>query len=173
MFTIEDIEPNYYRKQTRKATIKIMALFIVIGFSTARLTIHLLGEYSNNHLVLNFIGAFLGLLITAAIVKIYFADKKWMKEAIYAWKLKRHLMAISNVLNNINTAIESNDIEAMKALRFYHLGTAQMHLLEDNNHALIDLKPEMNTLELKMNELGVELEQIKFDLSKIEKYKRK
>ena len=173
MFIIENIEPNHYRKQTRKATMMIMGLCVVISFCTARLAINLLGDYSNNHLVLNFIGAFVGVIITAAIVKHYFSDKKWMKEAVYSWKLKRHLMGISNILNKLEQAVENNDIHAIKTLRFYHLGTAQMHQLEDNHHALIDLKPEMNALEEKMKKMEITLEQLQFDLSEIEKYRSK
>ena len=103
MFKIEEIDPVFYRKQTRKATLIVMAIFIVIGFGAATLAVDLFGEYSSNHLVLNFIGAFVGLLITGTIVKLFFADKEWMKEGIYAWRLKRNLMYISNVLNNATT----------------------------------------------------------------------
>jgi len=172
MFKIEEIDPVFYRKQTRKATLIIMGIFIVIGFITAQLTVHWLGDYSNNHIVLNFMGAFVGLLITAAIVKAYFANKAWMKEAIYAWKLKRNLMYISNVMRHLQKAIENNDEQAMKILRFYHLGTEQMHKLEDNNHALIDLRAEMKELETKMMEKNLDLNQFEFVMEWADEYKR-
>ena len=171
MFKIEEIDPVFYRKQTRKATLIIMGIFIVIGFITARLTVHWLGEYSNNHLVLNFMGAFVGLLITAAIMKAYFADKPWMREAIYAWKLKRHLMYISNVMRPLKEAVDNQDPQAMKILRFYHLGTEQMHRLEDNSHALMDMLGEKKELENKMRELDLELNQIEFDMEWADAYR--
>ncbi|MDX1352963.1 MAG: DUF3087 family protein [Thiomicrorhabdus sp.] len=171
MFKIEEIDPVYYRKQTRKATLIIMGIFIVIGFSTATLAVKWLGDYSNNHLVLNFMGAFVGLLITAAIVKAYFADKAWMKEAIYAWRLKRNLMYISNTLANIKQAVENGDEHAMKILRFYHLGLEQMHKLEDNNHALIDIVAEKRELEETLNEKGIDLNQYEFDFEWTDHYK--
>ncbi len=171
MFKIQQIDPLFYRKQTRKATLIIMGIFIVIGFITARLTVHWFGDYSNNHIVLNFLGAFVGLLITAAIVKAYFADKAWMKETIYAWKLKRNLMYISNLMRHIQDAVDTGDIQAMKILRFYHLGTAQMHQLEDNSHALIDLKAEMRALEERMNALDIDLNQDEFDMTWADQYR--
>ncbi|WP_040725153.1 DUF3087 family protein [Thiomicrorhabdus sp. Kp2] len=171
MFKIEDIDPIHYRKQTRKATLIVMGIFIVIGFITATLAVKWFGEYSSNHLVLNFMGAFVGLLITAAIVKAYLADQAWMKEAIYAWRLKRNLMYISNTLANIKEAVESGDEQAMKILRFYHLGLEQMHKLEDNNHALIDILAEKNALETTLNEKGIDLNQIEFDFKWTDDYK--
>lgn len=171
MFKIEEIDPIYYRKQTRKATLIVMAIFIVIGFITATMAVDLFGEYSSNHLVLNFMGAFVGLLITAGIVKVFFADKPWMKEGIYAWRLKRNLMYISNVLNNIKQAVDDGDQQAMKILRFYHLGLEQMHRLEDNNQALIDVVAEKRELEDKMQALELELNQVEFDFAWSEPYK--
>ena len=172
MFNIEQMDPNTYRKKTRNATLIIMAIFIVIGFITASLTVHWLGDYSNNHLVLNFLGAFVGLMITAAIVKAYFADKPWMKEAIYAWKLKRNLMTITNVMQQIKAAIDNGDKQAMKILRFYQLGTEQMHLLENNNHALIELRAEMRDLENQMNELDLNTEQTEFDAEWVKDFQK-
>lgn len=171
MFKIEEIDPVFYRKQTRKATLIVMAIFIVIGFGTATLAVDLFGEYSSNHLVLNFIGAFVGLLITGTIVKLFFADKQWMNEAIYAWRLKRNLMYISNVLNNVKEAVENGDEQAMKILRFYHLGLEQMHRLEDNNQALIDVVAEKKELEDKMTERNLELNQVEFDFTWSDEYK--
>jgi len=171
MFKIEEIDPIYYRKQTRKATLIVMTIFIVIGFGTATLAVEQFGEYSSNHLVLNFMGAFVGLLITAAIVKVFFADKAWMKEGIYAWRLKRNLMYISNVLINIEEAIENGDEQAMKILRFYYLGLEQMHRLEDNNQALIDVVADKKKLAAKMEALNVDLNQFEFDFTWTEEYK--
>ncbi|QCU90223.1 DUF3087 family protein [Thiomicrorhabdus sediminis] len=170
MFQLENIDAVEYRKKTRQATIKIMALFIVIGFITATLAVEWFGAYSNNKLVLNFIGAFIGLMITAMIVKTFFADKAWMKEAIYSWRLKRHLMMITNKIRPIQEAAQHNDSNALKVMRFYHLGLQQMHKLEDNNAALLDIKAEIKELEDKINELGLEANQDHFDPSWIESY---
>lgn len=171
MFKIEEIDPVFYRKQTRKATLIIMGIFIVIGFITASLAVDWFGEYSSNHIVLNFMGAFVGLLITAAIVKAYFSDKDWMKEAIYAWRLKRNLMYISNVMRGLKTAVDQEDEKAMKILRFYHLGTEQMHRLEDNSHALIDMLSEKKELEQKMLEKELDIDQYEFEMEWADAYR--
>jgi hypothetical protein len=71
MFKTEEIDSVHYRKQTRKSTLIIMGIFIVIGFITARFTVAYFGEYSDNHIVLNFLGAFAGLLITFWIGKCF------------------------------------------------------------------------------------------------------
>ncbi len=171
MFKIEEIDPKHYRKKTRNATLIVMLMFVVIGFSTAYFSVSTLGEYSNSKLVLNLLGAFIGLVITGFIVKIFFADKEWMRETMYGWHLKRNLMRITNVLQKVQDQAERNDAHAMKIMRFYHLGLTQMHQLEDNNHALIDLLAEKKSLENKMSELGQELNQTEFDPKWVEVYK--
>ena len=163
MFKIQEIDPMVYRSKTRNVTLSMMAVFIVIGFITATLAVEYLGPYSNNHLVLNFMGAFVGLLITAWIMKKFFADKPFMQEAVYGWKLKRNLMYVTNRLANIQSAAKNGDQQAMKILRFYHLGLTQMHKLEQNSSALIDMKVEKEQLEKQMSELGLELNQVEFD----------
>ncbi|MDX2504443.1 MAG: DUF3087 family protein, partial [Gammaproteobacteria bacterium] len=136
MFKIEEIDPVHYRKQTRKSTMIIMGIFIVIGFITARFTVAYFGEYSDNHIVLNFLGAFVGLLITFWIVNAYFKNAIWMKEAMYAWRLKRHIMYIYNAMNRLQDATVQGDVKAIKILRFYQLGTEQMYRLDNNSHEL-------------------------------------
>ncbi len=171
MFKIEDIDPDHYRKQTRKSTLIIMGIFIVIGFITARLTIVYFGEYTDSHIALNLLGAFAGLLITFWIVNTFFKDADWMKEAIYAWRLKRHLMYIYNVMNRLQNAADQGDVEAIKILRFYQLGTEQMYRFDNNSHELTELASQMRKLESKMNDMGIETNQTEFDMKSADAYR--
>ena len=171
MFKIQDIDPKFYRSQTRKATLIVMAIFMVIGLVFANLFPMWLGDYFDSTLMLNFVGAFVGLMITAFITKWFFADKPWMYEAMYGWRLKRSLMHVTNRQRHILEAVEQGDQQAMKILRFYHLGLEQMHRLEDNSTSLIDMVVEKRELEKKMTELGMDLIQIEFDETWIEDYK--
>ncbi len=171
MFKLEDIEPSYYRKKTRNATLIIMAIFIVIGFFFAHLSVTYLGDYSNNKLVLNLMGALVGLLVTAYIIKKFFADKPWMKESMYAWQLKRNLMHITNVLEKVQNAAKQNDPHALKIMRFYHLGLEQMHKLEANSSAIMDILAEKKEIEEKMTQLELNLNQTEFDPAWVERYK--
>jgi hypothetical protein len=171
MFTIQPIDPKHYRRQTRRATLIMMAIFIVIGFGFAHSSVTYLGEYSSSPLVLNLLGAFLGLLLTGFIVKRFFAHKPWMKEAIYGWQLKRNLMHVTNVLRQVKEQAQADDAHALKVLRFYHLGLEQMHKLDDNNHALVDLMSEKKATEQQMQGLGLELEQLSFDPAWVDVYK--
>lgn len=172
MFQIEEIDPKYYRKQTRNATLKIMAMFIVIGMITATTAVEYLGAYSSNLIVLNLMGAFVGLVITGFIVKFFFKDKPWMYEAMYAWRLKRNLMQISNAMDAVKAQAKQNNENALKTLRFYHLGLTQMHQLEDNNHALMDLKAEKEQLVQQMINLGYDIDQTTFDPSQLDEFRK-
>jgi len=171
MFKIEDIDPIHYRKQTRKSTMIIMGIFIFIGFITARLTVIYFGENSNNHIILNFLGAFAGLLVTFWIANAFFKDADWMQEAIYGWRLKRHLMYIYNAMSRLQKSADQGDVEAIKILRFYQLGTEQMYRFDNNSHELIELRSKMQELESKMKEMGIEANQTEFVMESVDGYR--
>lgn len=163
MFALQDIDPPTYRRKTRNATLIIMAMFIVIGMITATTFVKYLSPYNNNPIVLNILGALLGLLITFFVVKWFFADQAWMQEVMYAWRLKRHLMKITNAQDTLFEKAKENDPNALKILRFYHLGLTQMHTLENNYHALTDLKAEKEQIEAQMQAQHLALAQTQFD----------
>lgn len=171
MFKIEEIDPVYYRRQTRKSTMIIVALFLVIGFCTARLSVIYLAAYSDSHIVLNFLGAFSGLLTTFLIINTFFKNASWMNEAMYAWRLKRQIMYIYNALSLLKKAADQDDVEAIKILRFYQLGTEQMYKLDNNSHDLNDLRIQMEALESKMNTLGIAVDQTEFDMKSVDAYR--
>lgn len=172
MFKIEKIDPAHYRAQTRKSTMIVVAIFLVIGFAGARLAVTQLGEYSDNHIVLNFMGAFVGLLITMWIVKSFFSNAAWMKEAMYGWNLKRRIMYIYNALSHLEKAVDQGDVEAIKILRFYHLAQQQMFQFDNNSHELYELSIPMQALETKMNEMGIGLDQTEFDMKAVDAYRK-
>jgi len=171
MFQLQQIDPTFYRKQTRNATLKVMAMFIVIGMITATTTVKYLSPYNSNMIFLNLFGAAIGLVITALIVNVFFKDKPWMTEAIYGWRLKRNLLHITNVIDTIKAKADENDVEALKILRFYHLGLTQMHQLDDNSHELINLKAEKEQLVQKLINLSIDIEQTQFDPKQVAPYK--
>ncbi|MBN2607402.1 MAG: DUF3087 family protein [Thiotrichales bacterium] len=170
MFEIQDVDPKLYRQKTRNATLIIMGMFLVIGMIFATLSVKLLSAYNSNPWVLNFIGALVGLIITFFIVKVFFVDKAWMRESMYGWRLKRSLMRITNVMEKLRKDVAINDHQAIKTMRFYHLGLEQMHRLEDNHSELIDLLAEKRELEDKMNAAGIDLNQSTFDPSQVARY---
>ncbi len=171
MFTIQEIDPVEFRRKTRKATFIIIAIFAVIGFAGASLSLKLFREYSSNPFILNMLGALVGLAITFWIVKTFYTDKPWMKEAMYSWRLKRSLAEIYNVLKTIKLRADQNDEKAMKLLRYYHLAIEQMYKLENNSHGSIELLAEKKALEDKMNALGLDLNQIDYIPGSTQAYK--
>lgn len=171
MFQLKQINPTFYRKQTRNATFKVMAMFIVIGMITATATLEYLSPYNSNKIFLNLLGGVIGLAITALIVRLFFKDKPWMAEAIYGWQLKRNLLHISNVIEPLKAKASENDMEALKILRFYHLGLTQMYQLDNNSTELMNLKAEKEQLVQKLINLGIDIEQNQFDPEQVTPYK--
>ncbi|BBP43519.1 DUF3087 family protein [Thiosulfativibrio zosterae] len=169
-FKIQDISPEQYRKKSRNATLIIMGIFLVIGFAMAVSFVNWWGEYTHNQLVLNFMGALVGLAITAIIVKTFFIKQPWMAEAMYGVRLKRHLMMVTNKLRPVQEAAESGDENAMKIMRFYHLGLTQMHKFENNHTALLDMAAEKQTLENRLIEHQIDLNQIELNPEILEPY---
>lgn len=171
MFTIKQIDPIEFRKKTRRATFIIMAIFAVIASPLSHFAPLLLAGFDINPFVLNFSGALVGLFITFWIVKTFYADKPWMQEAMYSWRLKRTLTKLYNVLKNLKDKAEAKDIDAMKLFRYYHLALEQMYQLENNSHGRVDMIAEKTSFEKEMVLLNLDLEQLTFDDSLIAKYK--
>lgn len=172
-FHIQPMEPEHYRSSTRKATLILMAIFIVIGFASSMTFTHYLGQYFDSQLAPQFIGAFLGLLFLSFMVSTWFKKQEWMREAMYGWQLKRALMRITNVMRPIQEAIDQGDTQAMKILRFYHLGLTQMHTLEGNSHGQIELNAEKKALETQLTEHNIDLEQISLNTEWLKPYTEK
>lgn len=170
MFTIQQIDPKVYRKNTRRATFRIMAIFAVIASPLSHFAPYVLSMDVNPY-ILNFSGALLGLFITFWIVKTFYADKEWMKEAMYAWRLKRNMAKIYNRIRPLQAKIEEGDEQAIKIVRFYHLATEQMHHLENNSHDTIELLAEKRALEAKMEQFNLDLSQTSFDDELLVNYK--
>jgi hypothetical protein len=166
MFQIQEVDPKVYRTNTRNATLRIMGLFIVVGFASSY-GFYSLFDDPVNPLALQIIGAMLGLILVFWITAKYFKDKPWMAEAMYGWKLKRSLMHLTNAMRPLQEKVDSGDAEAMKLMRFYHLGITQMYTLEQNTSGLIDLKVERDALEAKMQAMGIDIEQNCFELAKL------
>jgi len=57
-------------------------------------------------------------------------------------------------------------------MRFYHLGLTQMHQLEDNSTALIDLVAERDALKDRMLALNLETEQTRFTEEDVAPFKK-
>lgn len=172
MFKIKKIDPVQFKEKTRKSTLIITALFIVIGFTCARVAVINFSEYFDGQIILNFIGGFVGLAITLAIINLYFKNADWMQDTFYSWELKRNLMLIYNQLSRVEQAVEQDDIQAIKILRFYQLANEQMCILEGNDHELRELQAKMPELEAKMKSLGMDAKQIEFDPQSIEDYRK-
>lgn len=166
MFQIQAIDPQHYRTSTRNATIRIMALFILVGFSTSY-GFYSLFDNPPNPLTLQIIGALIGLGLVFWITATFFKHQPWMKEAMYGWQLKRSLMHLTNAMQSLQKGVDADDIEAMKLMRFYHLGVTQMYTLEQNTTGLIDLKAERDALAARLQRLGVDPEQTCFELAKL------
>ncbi|UQB41255.1 DUF3087 domain-containing protein [Thiomicrospira microaerophila] len=166
MFQIQEIDPKVYRTNTRNATLRIMGLFVVVGFASSY-GFYSLFDDPVNPLTLQIMGAMMGLALVFWITAKYFKDKPWMAEAMYGWKLKRSLMHLTNAMRQLQEKVDANDVEAMKLMRFYHLGITQMYTLEQNTSGLIDLKVERDALEARMQAMGIDTEQKSFDLAKL------
>lgn len=136
VFEIQPINPENYRQQTRRSTLMVIATFAVLAMGLASLGVALLGEAGGDNLRLNIAGVVAGLLITIGLVRCLYWKQAWMSCAVYGWRLKRSLMSITNVMHHVTAGVQAGDPDAMKLLRFYHLGLTQMHMLDGNSASL-------------------------------------
>ncbi|WP_350614865.1 DUF3087 family protein [Pseudomonas sp. HY7a-MNA-CIBAN-0227] len=163
MFEIKPCVPQTYRQQTRRSTLIVAVIFVFLAMLLSTLAVMLFGEPGGDNFRFNVGGVVAGVLLTVALVRGPFWSHAWLAPALYGWQLKRSLMRVTNVMHKVTEQVQANDPEAIKLLRFYHLGLTQMHALDANSSAQAQLVGEMDAHKAKMQALGIETEQTRLD----------
>lgn len=171
MFEIQPIDAITYRQQTRRSTLIIAVLFLVLAMAFSTAAVALFGETGADNLRFNVGGVFAAFLLTAALLRGRFWNQTWMAPAVYGWRLKRNLMSVTNVMHQVTAAVEKGDPTAMKVLRFYHLGLTQMHELDANSSDHAQLHREVEQHKVRMQQMGLDPAQTRFDPAWLEALK--
>lgn len=171
MFEIQPIDAITYRQQTRRSTLIIAVLFLVLAMAFSTVAVALFGEPGGDNLRFNVGGVFGAFLLTAALLRGRFWTQTWMAPAVYGWRLKRSLMSVTNVMHQVTAAVEKGDPTAMKVLRFYHLGLTQMHELDGNSSDHGQLHREVEAHRARMEALGLDTDQTRLDPAWLETLK--
>ncbi|EPJ80157.1 hypothetical protein CFII64_19918 [Pseudomonas sp. CFII64] len=171
MFEIKPLNPQTYRRQTRRSTLIIAVTFAVLAVVLSSLAVYLFGVPGGDNFSLNLGGVLVALLLMIALVRSIFWPQPWMAAAVYGWQLKRNLMRITNVMHHLKPAVAANDPVAMKLLRFYHLALAQMHELDGNTGAHSELLRDSEQHKERMTALSISPEQTRLDPAWIEAVK--
>ncbi|GLR62966.1 DUF3087 family protein [Marinospirillum insulare] len=158
MFTLQNLDPADYRQRTRKSSFILIIVFAALAMGLSSLLVIIWGTPGGNNFHLNLAGVLLGLVATLLMIKLVFSQQPFMREAIYGWHLKRNLMRVTNKMHQIKALSEKNSPEALKLLRFYHLALEQMHRLEGDDTALLELKVDKLATEEQMHQLNMDTE---------------
>lgn len=172
MFEIQPMDAVTFRRETRRSTIIIAVLFLVLAMLFSTAAVALFGEPGGDNLRFNVGGVFAALLLTAGLLRGRFWNQSWMAPAVYSWRLKRNLMSVTNVMHQVTAAVEKDDPTAMKVLRFYHLGLTQMHELDGNSSDHAQLHREVEQLKERMQALGLDTQQTRLDPAWLEALKQ-
>lgn len=172
MFEIKQLNPEKYRQQTRRSTLIIVLIFLVLGMLLSTLAVWLFGEAGGDNFRWNLGGILAGLLLTMALVRFKLWQRPWMASAVYGWQLKRRLMSITNAMHHVTAGVAVQAPSAMKLLRFYHLGLAQMHQLDGNSSALSQMLAEIDRHKQAMAALEMDTEQKQMDPAWLETVKK-
>lgn len=159
VFEIQPLSPETYRQQTRRSTLVVVATFAVLAMGLASLAVALFGEAGGDNLRLNIAGVVTGLLLTLGLVRFVYWKQGWMRSAVYGWRLKRSLMRVTNVMHHVTAGVEAGDPDAIKVLRFYHLGLTQMHMLDGNTASLGEVTGDIDRHRELMQTRGMDIEQ--------------
>jgi hypothetical protein len=172
MFEIKPLNAETFRRQTRRSTLIIVVIFLVLGMALSTLSVMTFGMPGGNNFWWNLAGIIAGVALTVALVRISFWEQPWMAPAVYGWQLKRNLMRITNVMHHVTAGVSANDPAAMQLLRFYHLGLTQMHQLDANSSALSQLVHEIDRHKERMDALGMDTDQPRLNPAWIEAVKK-
>jgi Protein of unknown function (DUF3087) len=170
-FEIKPMNPETYRRQTRRSTIILALIFAVLAVGLSVIAVKLFGEPGGDNFYLNLAGVLVGLAIIVALVRFQFWSQPWMAPAVYGWQLKRSLMRVTNVMHQVTAGVKTGDPTAMKLLRFYHLGLTQMHQLDGNTGAYSQAVRVMDEHKLQMEAAGMDTELNRLDVAWLEAMK--
>lgn len=163
LFAIQPMNPETYRRQTRRITLILAVGFILFTLLLSTATVKLFGTPGGDNFRWNLLGVLTGLAVTVAVVRLYLWPRPWMAPAVYGWQLKRSLMRVTNVMHHVKTGVAAGDPTAMKLLRFYHLGVTQMHQLDGNSSDLSQMVREIDAHREAMLAQGLDPEQNALD----------
>ena len=172
MFEIQPKNAQAYRQQTRRSTLIIALIFLVLAMGLSTAAVALFGEPGGDNLRFNVGGVFIAVLLMVALMRGKFWNQPWMEAAVYGWRLKRSLMSVTNIMHQVTAAVETGDPVAMKLLRFYHLGLNQMHELDANSSDHNQLVREMDQHKARMETLGIDPDQSRLDPAWLEAVKQ-
>lgn len=172
-FKLASIDPDEYRRKTRKASWIIITVFVALAMLYSSLLVMVFGQPGGDNLSLNVTGVLAAVAVTAILVRTLFSKQPWMAANLYGWQLKRSLMSVTNVMHHVKTGVAEQDPDAMKLLRFYHLGLAQMHKLDGNSSESTELVYEANAHKALMEELAMDSNQTALDPAWLQAVKRK
>ncbi|WP_120993699.1 DUF3087 domain-containing protein [Stutzerimonas urumqiensis] len=162
MFELRPLDPERYRRDTRRIAFVLIAVFLVLAMLLSTLAVRLFGEPGGDNFRWNLIGVLAGLAATAVVVRLKLWSTPWMAPAVYGWQLKRNLMRVTNVMHGVKAGVAARDADALKLLRFYHLGVMQMHQL-DGNPADSALVREIDAHQALMDAQGIAPQQTRLD----------
>ena len=169
LFEIVPLSPETYRQQTRRSTLIVAATFAALAMGLATLAVALFGEPGGDNLRLNIIGVVAGLVLTIGIVRWLYWRQPWMAAAVYGWQLKRSLMRVTNMMHQVKAGVSADDPDAMKLLRFYHMGLTQMHRLDGNSHGLSESVAEIDRHRETMEALHMDIDQPRLESAWLER----
>lgn len=172
MFEIQPQSPEIYRRKTRRITLILASMFILLAMLLATLSVKLFGEPGGDNFRWNLIGVLAGVAITVALVRLKFWSQPWMAPAVYGWRLKRSLMRVTNVMHHVKAGVTAGNESAMKLLRFYHLGVTQMHQLDGNTSDLSQMVREIDAHRETMAQQGLDVEQNRLEAQWLEAVKK-
>jgi len=171
MFEIKPWDAGLYRRQTRRSTMIIAVVFLALAMLLSSLAVMLFGTPGGDNFRFNLGGVMAAVLLMAALMRGYFWSQPWMAAAVYGWQLKRSLMSVTNVMHQVKAGVQAEDPAAMKLLRFYHQGLAQMHQLDANSSDQGSLAREADPHVATMQALGLDIQQPRLDPAWIESVK--
>lgn len=172
MFEIQPMNAEQYRQQTRRSTLIVCVVLAASCFLLANASLALFGEPGGNNFRWNLGGVIAGLLLTMAVVRWFLWEQPWMAPAVYGFRLKRNLMKVTNIMHKVEAGVAAGDHNAMRVLRFYHLGLMQMHQLDGNSTALSDMTKQIDEHREHMLTEGLDLEQNRLDPAWLERIRK-
>lgn len=164
MFSLQKIDPETYRQNTRKSSFILIVIFASLSMLLAQFLVSQWGTEEGSNFKLNLAGVLLGLAATWLLLKLVLSKQPFMRDAVYGWHLKRHLMLITNKMHVIKEKASNDLPQAVQLLNFYYHALEHMHRLEGNDGEVLELKVDQQAVQQQMQTLGLDAQNTQLQL---------
>ncbi|NVK24580.1 MAG: DUF3087 domain-containing protein [Gammaproteobacteria bacterium] len=154
---LKQIDKNRYRKHLNITIIVAIIALTSLSLGISQSAIWLFTDREGTHFWLNISGVAIAMMIIGSVLNKA-KEHEFMTEVYYVWRLKQQINYIHRKHQNIEKAVNNDNVTAITIMSFYFAGCQQLYQLDDNTITLSTLNKKADELDEKIDSLNLSID---------------